>query len=196
MNVFEKLTFPSSNKIKVLQESNFSINDEEKICLMDKAINIILFYIESPESYNILKVMNDVSLRRPGPFYSVCNLQQCRLLAELFTEVRNNRIHPLNKFASRNPPFILIYKGGFPINFYDGPADAEIFEKFVFSILNNNDFHISNVAMNEQIKYQMWAEYKSKNPLKFQNTNNLLPKNNIPYIPAIPYNESEDISEI
>jgi hypothetical protein len=193
MNEFEKLTYPSSNKIRILQESNFSITDEEKICLMDKSITIVLFYIESPDSYNILKVMNEISVKRPGPFYAVCNLQQCRVLAELFLEVKNNRIHPLNRFASRSPPFILIYKGGFPINFYDGPADVEIFEKFIFSILNNSDFHISNVAMNEQIRFQMWSEYKNKNPTKFPNSVSLIPKPSVPYIPAIPYSETNEL---
>lgn len=192
---FQKFTYPNSSYIKILRETDFSLETRDKICLYDDSyVNIVLFYNESPDSERILNVIQNVAGRIPGVSFSVCNIQDVRQVGDVFIEITSLKFHPLREFTLRPFPFVLVYKRGFPVNFYDGPADIDIFRKFCEKVLKDEDFHITNKTLNEQIKYQMWSEYKSKNPISFSNPQKIKQITK-PYIPAIPYNQISKLEE-
>jgi hypothetical protein len=191
---FQKFTYPNSPYIKILRETDFSLETRDKICLYDDSyVNIVLIYNESPDSERILNVIQNVAGSIPGVSFSVCNIQEVQQVANVFLEITTMKFHPLREFTLRPFPFVLVYKRGFPVNFYDGPADTDIFRRFCERALKDEDFHITNKTLNEQIKYQMWSEYKSKNPMAFSTLGRSQRIVKKPYIPAVP---SKQISEL
>lgn len=193
MNFLQSYTLPVSNSIKRLRESDFALETRDKICLYDDACNIVYFYTESPDSKRILSVFRTVAESVAGPIFSACNVMLEKNIAAAFMEISNIKDHPFNWATTRPYPFIVVYRHGYPVNFYDGPGDVNIMINFCMNVANMDNFHIRNEALSSKIRNEMWSEYRMKNPLVIggvQKPEVISPSFSIP---AIPFIEKKEI---
>jgi len=191
MSFIQSYTLPVSNSIKRLKEQDFALETRDKICIYDDACNIVLFYTETPESKKVLNVFKAVAETVAGPSFAACNVLLEKRISEAFMEIANIKDHPFNWVTTRPYPFIIVYRRGYPVNFYDGPADVSILTNFAVNVANLQEFHIRNYALTQKIKNEMWNEYRMKNPYVIGGPGNepsKLPR--APYIAAVPYRET------
>jgi hypothetical protein len=189
----QSYTLPVSYAVKRLRESDFALETRDKICLYDDACTLVLFYTESPDSKKILNVFKTVAETVAGPLFAACNVLLEKKIAEGFMEISAIRDHPFNWTATRAFPFILIYRRGYPVNFYDGPADIPILTNFALNIACMPDFHSRNYALTNKIKEEMWTTYYSKNPIALGNGSFGIGGRNTVSLPAIPYDRIKNI---
>jgi hypothetical protein len=194
MNFLQSYTLPVSSAIKRLRESDFALDTRDKICLYDDACNIVYFYTESPDSKRILGVFKMVAESVAGPTFAACNLMLEKSVATAFMELANIKDHPFNWTTTRPYPFIIVYRKGYPVNFYDGPGDVSIMINFCMNVANLDSFHIRNENLSAKIRNEMWAEYRMRNPIIIDGVKR--PQyaiQSVIDIPAIPYSEKKDI---
>lgn len=158
-------TLPTSYAIKRYRESDFAVDTRDKICIYDDNCTLVLFYTESADSKRILSVLKTVAESVVGPSFAACNVMLEKRIAEMFMELNNIKDHPFSWTGTRSFPFILVYRKGYPVNFYDGPADVEILANFSINIACNPNFHSRNFALIEKVKDEMWSKYKEKKPI-------------------------------
>jgi hypothetical protein len=195
MSSLQNYTIPNSRSIKIFREKDFALDTKDKICIYDEKCNIVFFYTESPDSKRILEVFLSVAESIVGPNFGTCNVNLERGVSSAFEEISINKDHPLHWVAIRKYPFMLIYRGFYPVNFYDGPANPTIMANFCLNVANNNNFHIRNENITTRIKSEMWSEeYKirgikphSKNPRSRDVSESSID------IPALPYTVKKDI---
>lgn len=191
MSFIQTYTLPVSNSIKRLREQDFALETRDKICLYDDACNLVLFYTETPESKKVLNVFKAVAETVAGPSFCACNVLLEKKISEAFMEIANIRDHPFNWAAMRPYPVIIVYRRGYPVNFYDGPADISILTNFAVNIANLQEFHIRNYVLTQKIRNEMWNDYKMKNPYIIGGPGSVEPqKPRVPFIAAIPYRET------
>jgi hypothetical protein len=196
MNFLQSYTLPVSNNIKRFKETDFALETRDKICIYDDACNIVYFYTESPDSRRVLGIFKAVAESVAGPSFAACNVLLEKGVATAFMEISNIKDHPFHWATTRPFPFIIVYRKGYPINFYDGPADVAIMANFCMNVANMDNFHIRNEALSAKIRNEMWIEYRMKNPLIIGPTPEGVAPQGGPkpvYIPAIPYRERKEI---
>jgi hypothetical protein len=110
-------------------------------------------------------------------------------------EISTIKDHPFHWATSRPYPFIIVYRRGYPVNFYDGPGDIGIMVNFCMNVANMDSFHIRNETLSTKIRNEMWSEYRMKNPLIIGNIGKTtqIPTPSVINIPAIPYRERKEI---
>jgi hypothetical protein len=189
MNTLETYTLPTSYAIKRLRESDFALDTRDKICLYEDFCSLVLFYNESNESKRILSVFKTVAESISGPTFAACNILLEKKIAESFVELFNIKDHPFSWTSERPFPFILVYRRGYPVMFYDGPADVQILTNFSLNIACNPIYHSRNFPLLKKLKDEMWVDYKLKNPIVIGGP--MSAKEVTPYIlPALPYNRN------
>ena len=184
----QSYTLPVSYAIKRLKENDFALETRDKVCLYEDACALVLFYTESIDSKKILNVFKTVAETVTGPVFAACNVLLERRVAECFIEIHNMKDHPFSWIGARQFPSIIIYRRGYPIYFYDGPADVQILTNFALNFVCTPEFNIHNLPLIEKVKAEMWSHYKMKNPLILGGPVNDEEnrKNNV--LPAVPYN--------
>ena len=165
----QNITLPNSYAIKRLTDDDFALDTRDKICLYSDACTLVLFYTESPESKKVLSVLKIVAETIPSISFGACHMLLEKRVAEAFMSLRTKPDHPLSWCSERTFPFILIYRNGFPVNFYDGPADPEIMTSFCLNIACKTDFHSRNFQLIDKVREEMWAIYKTKLHMPEQN---------------------------
>jgi len=188
-------TLPVSNNIKRLREADFALETRDRICLYDDACNIVLFYDESPVSKKILNIFKVVADTVAGPSFCSCNILLEKQVSQAFMEIASNKDHPFHWVTTRNFPSIIIYKKGYPVNFYDGPADVSILTNFSMNINNLQNFHYYNTDINTKLRNQMWSNYRTSRTFMIGGVPSapIIPKSF--ELPAIPYSKVENIDE-
>lgn len=196
MNIIQSYTLPNSTSIKRLRETDFALETRDKICLYEDACTLVLFYTETPESKRILGVLKTVAETVAGPSFACCNVLLEKKVAEAFMEVSFIKEHPFHWATTRSFPLMLVYRKGYPVNFYDGPADVAILTNFAINIACLPEFHNRNISLTQRIRNEMWSEYTMKNPLVL-NSMRQMEAQKQPYriqsLPALPYKETKTI---
>ena len=164
MSSMQSFTLPSSYAVKRLREEDFALDTRDKICIFDDNCTLILFYDEKLESKKILNIFKSAAEATSGIRFGACNLMLERRIAESFTELNVMKDHPFSWCAERISPFILVYRRGYPVNFYDGPPDAQILSSFAITTACMTSFHSRNFEMIQRVKQSMWNAYREKNP--------------------------------
>lgn len=187
MNTIESYTLPTSYAIRRLRESDFALETRDKICLYEDACSLVLFYTESSDSKRILSVFKTVAESTAGPVFAACNVLLEKRVAEGFIELFNIKDHPFSWTGERTFPFILVYRRGYPVMFYDGPADVQILTNFSLNVACNPMYHSRNFPLLQKLKDEMWLDYKIKNPIVLGGPG--VAQEVTPYVlPALPYN--------
>lgn len=197
MSFLQSYTLPNSTSIKRFKESDFALETKDKICIFNEGCNIIYFYNENPDSKRVLGIFKTVAESIVGPTFGACNVLLEREVLNAFIDIYNNKDHPFHWASTRQYPFFIIYRRGYPVNFYDGPGDPVIMSKFFLNVACNNNYHIYNRELNERIRTEMWAEYRERNPINIFTTTKIkkpIIDSSID-IPAVPYTQKKTIEE-
>jgi hypothetical protein len=162
MNSLQNITLPNSFAIKRLTADDFAIDTRDKICLYSDACTLVLFYTESVESKYILNAFKIAAESTSNMTFATCHMSLEKNVAEAFMILKGKPDHPLSWCSERPFPFIVIYRNGFPVNFYDGPADAQILINFCLNIACKPEFHSRNFKLIDRVREEMWNTYKAK----------------------------------
>lgn len=184
MSALQSYTLPTSPNIKKLRETDFALETKDRICIFNERCTIILFYNESPESKNFLNLFNILADTVNGPVFGTCNVVLEKKVVDAFRELHLMEDHPFSWISNKNPPFVVIYRRGYPVNFYDGPADMEILTKFALNVACNPKYNIHNYEYTKNTKAAMWQEFYDKHPFDLSGEN----QQPVYEIPARPYN--------
>ena len=164
MSNTQTYTLPNSYAIKRLKDEDFSLEAKDKICLYEDTCTLVLFYNESLESKRMLGIFKSVAETVAGAVFAACNLALETDVGVAFTEVNNMKDHPFHWVTVRPCPFIVVYRNGYPVNFYDGPPDTSTLINFSLNIACLPEFHSRNYHMIERVKEEMWTNYRIRNP--------------------------------
>jgi hypothetical protein len=201
MNGIKFYSYPNSNSVKIFKESDFALETQDKICIYEKECFIILFYNESPQAYKSIKTFEKVSQYIPKPYFGTCHIENEKGISLALSEIHSNKSHPFHwmtimkdsaeNYKNRPIPLIVVYRNGYPVNFYEGPMEDDrdteiILTKFALSIATADNFTSFNTNFNTSIRNQMWSDYIYRNPNKFS-INTLKMED----IPAVPFNEDK-----
>jgi hypothetical protein len=110
----------SQESIRKWSSSDFKLDTDEKISLKSKDCSIILFYGENEESKQLMRIFSLVSQQAAGPMFGACNLLREKEVSLAFTNIKAMGSHPFHWASMRGYPFILTYRDGWPVAFYNG----------------------------------------------------------------------------
>lgn len=99
-----------------------------------KECSLILFYGRNTESIALVKIFAIVAQQVVGPIFGACNLFVERKVAEFFTKLRSDGSHPLHWSGIRGYPFILVYRSGWPVAFYNGDRSVQAISDFSLTL--------------------------------------------------------------
>jgi hypothetical protein len=189
MENMESYTLPNSKFIKLFRSNDFALETKDKICIFEERYSLVLFYDETLESKKILSAFKVAAESVNDVVFGVCNLELETEVFESLTELKNDSDHPFNWVTSRPSPFIIVYRKGYPVYFYDGPPDSQILINFVINFARSLNFKIQNLEYLNQIKIYMWTEYSMRNPVQFEKNSAPIGKEILPAIPLSRYNK-------
>jgi hypothetical protein len=162
MNSLQNITLPNSFAVKRLTGDDFALDTRDKICLYSDACTLVLFYTESKESKYILSAFKIAAESTSNMSFGACHMVLEKSVADAFVMLKGRPDHPLSWCSERPFPFILVYRNGFPVNFYDGPADAQILISFCLNVACKTEFHSRNFRLIDKVREEMWNTYKAK----------------------------------
>jgi len=113
-------TLFAQDAIKQLRTDDFYLDGSDKVRLKQDGCYLILFYTENKESLDLVRIWQLVAAQTAGPFFAAVNLLTERKLAEVFMSLRSDPDTPLHWASLRSIPYILVYRGGWPVAFYNG----------------------------------------------------------------------------
>lgn len=131
----------SSETVKRLTSDDFDINSKDMITLKAEDCILILFYIENEESQQLASVWAIVAQQIAGPLFGAVNMLNERKLAQAFTKIRGLQNHPLHPYSLKGYPFILVYRGGYPVGVYNGARDVQSIIDFSLTLACSSSYN-------------------------------------------------------
>lgn len=110
---------------KRFTSSDFKLDTPDKISLKRTDCCIVLFHGNNQESVEISKVWTQVAQESVGPIIATCNLVEEKEVATAMVEIKGMGSHPFHWASMRGYPFILDYRGGWPVAFYNGDRSVQ-----------------------------------------------------------------------
>ncbi len=135
-NITENIS-PSCKNIEIITDSSF-IFENNMISFKDKSFSIILFHSNNIESRNYINTLCLASESLAGFKFYCANINLCKIFRDELGKLDGKPDHPLYWIRSGVIPYILIFKGGWPISFFNGDRTANVISTFIQSISNNN----------------------------------------------------------
>ena len=115
----------SSDTIHKLTAADFNITDKASITLKYDDCMLVLFHVENAESYQLAQIWTLVAKQIAGPIFAAINLLSEKAVVSAFTKLKSDGSNPLHWAALRQFPFILVYRGGWPVAVYNGPREVQ-----------------------------------------------------------------------
>lgn len=128
--------FPSKT-IKILTDSDFTLDEDEKITMKNKSLNVVLFHTNNDLSKSMVKIWKELVEEVTGPHFCVCDLTIQTQIADKITEVSLDETSPYHRFASHKPPFILVYRNGRPQKDYKDALTHHKLTLFTSGLIDN-----------------------------------------------------------
>lgn len=113
-------TLFGQDAVRQLNASDFFLEGTERARLKYNDCYLVLFYAENAESLDLVRIWQLVAAQTAGPIFGAVNLIVERKLAEAFMALRSDPDGPLHWASLRSIPYILVYRGGWPVAFYNG----------------------------------------------------------------------------
>lgn len=148
-----KQTMFTQTSVKMLRESDFTLDGDVKIKLKDESCMLVLFYGDNLESQNIVKIWAVASRQAVGPIFAAVNLAFETRLAKAFTELNMNN-SSLHWARLKTIPFILVYQNGWPIAFYNGERGVQPIIDYSLTLACRAGYHeFDNLYGGMQVDY-------------------------------------------
>lgn len=113
-------TLFGQDAVKQLTSADFTLDGNDRGRLKYGDCYLILFYAQNTESLDLVRIWQIVAAQTAGPLFGAVNLLVERKLAEAFMALRSDPDGPLHWASLRSIPYILVYRGGWPVAFYNG----------------------------------------------------------------------------
>lgn len=120
----QRLTF-ATETVRRLTSDDFDLGSKELITLKYDDCILVLFYTENAESYELADIWATAAQQTAGPIFAAINMLSERKVAAAFTRLKADGSTPLHWAALRQYPFILVYRGRWPVAVYNGPRDVQ-----------------------------------------------------------------------
>jgi hypothetical protein len=117
-----------------LTTNDFNLDSPDKITLKHNECYIIIFYIENEESRQLAAVFAATARQVVGPIFAEVNLNREKRLAETFTQLRSDGDHPLYWAGLQRIPFIMVYRGSWPVAIYNGIRSVQALVSFSLTL--------------------------------------------------------------
>lgn len=124
----------AGDTVKRLTGSDFTLDSKELIGLKYDDCILVLFYGENTESAQLVRIWAIVAQQTAGPVFAALNLLNERRVAAAFTRVAGDGTHPFHWAALRSIPFILVYRKGWPVAFYNGSREVQAISDFSLTL--------------------------------------------------------------
>lgn len=115
-----------------LKGTHFALASDNKIAIVFSDFIISLFYVENQESMDMIEIFLLVVQQVAGVKFAACNLILERDVATAFMEL-GSKPGPSAQFSPRGYPFILAYRGGYPIAYYNGDRSVESITSWILT---------------------------------------------------------------
>lgn len=136
MNTF----FPQID-VKILTDSDFLTESDDKILLKDKHTCIVLFHNKESVSQHLTDIWKNLASRVAGPIFCVCDMTIQRGISEAFLQISQDDSSSYQKYTKKKIPFILIYRNGRPQSIYNGQLSEAALMNYCSGLVSS---HISN----------------------------------------------------
>lgn len=136
--------FPQIN-VKILSDSDFLIDSDDKILLKDKRTCVVLFHDKESTSQQLTDIWKSLASRVAGPIFYVCDMTIQRNISEAFLQISQDDSSLYQKYTKKKIPFILIYRNGRPQNLYNGQLSEAALINYCSGMVSS---HISNSIIN------------------------------------------------
>jgi hypothetical protein len=168
----------AQDSVKRLSSGDFSLDTPEKIRLNSSECTVILFYGENSESRALARIWSIVAQQSAGPIMAAINVMVDTKVAVAMTDIRSSGSHPLHWAAMKGYPFILSYRGNYPVAFYNGERSTQAILEWVMTLACEANYYerfdiSAGVRVNEEDNLRMPATtpYPSAtNPLRTQSS--------------------------
>lgn len=189
MSSFQSYTLPMSPMVKIMKESDFALETKDTICIFEDKCTLVLFYTESEQSREMLNMYVKVGgIANNAITFGTCNVELEKNVATGLMRLGRTIDHPFSWTGTKQFPFIIVFRRGYPIWFYEGPPDVQIFSDFVKQYACNPQFNIYNIDLIRHLREQMRINYNMKHPVTFDGVGSTTGRR--PYkLPAVPYTE-------
>jgi hypothetical protein len=150
------------SRVTNLRESEFTLGNDYKIDIVYRDCVIILFYSNNVESEKLASVWSKVANSTDGPIFAACNLHEEPKVATAFTSLAGNIHHRYYWARLQQVPFILVYRGGSPIGFYNDVRSVEKISNYAITLACN-----ANYEEHEQLFNDDREEFKDDDRKEF-----------------------------
>lgn len=137
----EQSTTFAQASVKLLRESDFTLGAKELVTVNSNDCMLILFYAENRESKNLALVWAEAAAQVAGPVFAAVNLLMEKKVAEAFTRLSSDINHPLHWAGMQGLPFILVYRQGWPVSFYNGERTVETLIDYALTLACQANYH-------------------------------------------------------
>ena len=133
-------SFFSQRSVLQLSADYFALDSSVPIGLKYKNCMIVLFYAENAESRNLAQIIAITANESVGTLFAACNLAHETQIANAFRKLRESGSNPLRWASLRTVPFILTYRDGWPVAFYNGERAVQAILDWSLTLACNADY--------------------------------------------------------
>ena len=158
-------TLFSGGPVRRLTTADFDVQDRSLITIRETDCILVLFYIENQESIDLARLWLVAASQVAGPIFGGINLQVETPVATAFARLRSTGGHGLHWAGLRQLPFILVYRNGWPVAFYDGPRDAATIADYALTLACQANYYEpiqvgAGVALSQNISIPNYTIYQ------------------------------------
>ncbi len=125
----------SSQAVKVLKERDFLLDSREKLSYIYDDPTLILFYDASIFSQTLQPIFLEAAIATGvNPVFAAVNLTTEIDIASKLGYLRMTVDHPLHWVGVATPPFVIVYRWGWPQAFYNGEYSPELLNQYAIKL--------------------------------------------------------------
>jgi len=114
--------------------ADFNLDQKDSITLRRDGCWLVLFYVQNLESKELAEIWVTVARQVPGPHFAAIDMVNENRVAQAFMDIRSSAGHSLHWAGLRQYPFIMVYRNGFPVAFYNGARETGAIVDFALTL--------------------------------------------------------------
>ena len=176
LSTIGKNLIPFTPKIIIINDNLFNF-DHDILSLNEKLTCLILFHINNRESYDCVNVFYSVAESATGSKVGTCNILSNPLVNNFLGNLSNNPNNPMYWLVLKQIPFIVLFKGGWPVSFYNGVrSTGSILDYIHESLANSIHFEKTTTSKSVISDVQIGIKNPELAPLNFEVKREINPK--------------------
>ena len=127
--------------VKQLKDGDFTISSRELICLNYDDCILVLFYNDNQESTNLTTIWASAASQSAGTVFAGVHLSYEKKIAENFNKLNMDPNHPYFWARLQQMPFIIVYRRGWPVAFYNGNRSTQAIIDYSLTLACRAEYH-------------------------------------------------------